>query len=410
MAYSELVKRFAPVRDYMRDFLIFGFKTRADFDRKSGRTYDNERRRIESWLGDILRWEYRAGGKALFLSLDAGTLPRNPLYRAWQSKSFTDNDILLHFFLLDLLADGRPRHAEAITDELLTAYDQVFEPLTVRRKLKEYAELGILHTQKQGRRLCYTRSPRTLERLFPDQTNLPELLAFFGETAPLAVVGAYLAGRLQSENPYFRFKHHFIVHTLEDQLMLTALQAMRRGDRLQITNISGRNGLQTVCTVVPLKILISAQTGRRYLAARRLDARRFAAFRLDYIKEAAALPGQEGDAVYKTQAAPLLAGAWGAAIPSRRRRQRFSMTLAVDEEREPYILQRLRREGRGGTVEPIEPGLWRYTTQVSDTGEMMHWVKTFIGRIVSIEGDGQDAIKRFYDDIRRLAELYGSEE
>ena len=48
MAYSELVKRFAPVRDYMRDFLIFGFKTRADFDRKSGRTYDNERRRIES--------------------------------------------------------------------------------------------------------------------------------------------------------------------------------------------------------------------------------------------------------------------------------------------------------------------------------------------------------------------------
>lgn len=86
------------------------------------------------------------------------------------------------------------------------------------------------------------------------------------------------------------------------------------------------------------------------------------------------------------------------------------MTLAVDEEREPYILQRLRREGRGGTVEPIEPGLWRYTTQVSDTGEMMHWVKTFIGRIVSLEGDGQDAIKRFYDDIRRLAELYGSEE
>ena len=80
MAYSELVKRFDLVRDYMRDFLIFGFKTREDFDRKSGRTYDNERRRIESWLGDSLRWEYRAGGKALFLSLDAGTLSRNPLY------------------------------------------------------------------------------------------------------------------------------------------------------------------------------------------------------------------------------------------------------------------------------------------------------------------------------------------
>ena len=409
MAYSELVKRFDLVRDYMGVFLIFGFKTRAFFDRKSGRTYDNERRRIESWLGDSLRWEYRAGGKALFLSLDAGTLSRNPLYRAWQSKSFTDNDILLHFFLLDLLADGRPRHAEAITDELLEAYDQVFEPLTVRRKLKEYAQLGILHTEKQGRRLCYTRASRSLETLFPDQTNLPELLAFFGETAPLAVVGAYLAGRLPSENLTFRFKHHFIAHTLEDQILLTALQAMRRGERLAITNVSGRNSAETVCTVIPLKILVSVQTGRRYLAARRLDARRFASFRLDYIKKAAPLPGEEGDAACKTLAEPLLAGSWGAAIPGRSRRQRFSMILAVDEEREPYILQRLRREGRGGTVEPIAPGRWRYTTQVSDTGEMMNWVKTFIGRIVALEGDGQEAIQRFHDDIRRLAEMYGGE-
>ena len=48
MAYSELVKRFDRVRDYMRDFLIFGFKTREDFGQKSARTYDNERRRIES--------------------------------------------------------------------------------------------------------------------------------------------------------------------------------------------------------------------------------------------------------------------------------------------------------------------------------------------------------------------------
>lgn len=160
MAYSELVKRFDLVRDYMRDFLIFGFKTREDFDRKSGRTYDNERRRIESWLGDSLRWEYRAGGKALFLSLDAGTLSRNPLYRAWQSKSFTDNDILLHFFLLDLLADGRPRHAEAITDELLEAYDQVFEPLTVRPEAKGICSAGNFTYGEAGpQAVLYTRVP-----------------------------------------------------------------------------------------------------------------------------------------------------------------------------------------------------------------------------------------------------------
>lgn len=108
---------------------------------------------------------------------------------------------------------------------------------------------------------------------------------------------------------------------------------MRRGERLTITNVSGRNSAETVCTVIPLKILVSVQTGRRYLAARRLDARRFASFRLDYIKKAAPLPGEEGDAACKTLAEPLLAGSWGAAIPGRSRRQRFSMILAVDEER-----------------------------------------------------------------------------
>ncbi|QNL44993.1 WYL domain-containing protein [Oscillibacter hominis] len=410
MAYSELVKRFDRVRDYMRDFLIFGYKTREDFDQKSARTYDNERRRIESWLGDGLRWEYRPGGKAVFLSVDASELPHNPLYRAWQSKSFTDNDITLHFYLLDLLSDGQPRHAEEITDELAERGEQLFELPTVRRKLKEYEELGILNTQKQGRRLYYAISPCSLDSLFPDQTGLSEFLGFFGEAAPLSVVGYFLSGRLGGENPSLRFKHHFIVHTLEDQILLTILEALRDGLRLELTNVSGRDGRQSVCRVVPVKIMVSVQSGRRYLVAHHLEQRRFSTFRLDYIKALAPLPGHEGDENYRALADLLLAHAWGPALPRHERTRRFSMTVAVDEEHEPHIIQRLRREGRGGHVAQLEPGLWRYTNEVYDVGEMMNWVKTFIGRIVALEGDDQRAIDRFYDDVHRMVGMYGGEE
>ena len=55
----------------------------------------------------------------------------------------------------------------------------------------------------------------------------------------------------------------------------------------------------------------------------------------------------------------------------------------------------------------IRPGLWQYTHQVYDSGEMMSWVKTFIGRIVSLEGDNQAVIRRFYQDIQRMTALYG---
>ena len=54
MAYSELVKNFDRIRDYMRQFYVYGFKSRTEYDKKSARSYDNERRRVESWLGDYM--------------------------------------------------------------------------------------------------------------------------------------------------------------------------------------------------------------------------------------------------------------------------------------------------------------------------------------------------------------------
>lgn len=37
MAYSELIKNFEKVRSYMRDFYVYGFKGRDEFDAKSAR-------------------------------------------------------------------------------------------------------------------------------------------------------------------------------------------------------------------------------------------------------------------------------------------------------------------------------------------------------------------------------------
>lgn len=56
MAYSELIKNFEKIRSYMREFYVFGFKSRNGYDRKSARSYDDERRRVESWLGDYMRF------------------------------------------------------------------------------------------------------------------------------------------------------------------------------------------------------------------------------------------------------------------------------------------------------------------------------------------------------------------
>ena len=71
MAYSELIKNFSRIREYMREFYVYGFKSRDEFTQKSARSYDDERRRLESWLGDYMRFRQKPDGKSVFLSIDS---------------------------------------------------------------------------------------------------------------------------------------------------------------------------------------------------------------------------------------------------------------------------------------------------------------------------------------------------
>jgi len=118
MAYSELIKSFSRIRDYMRQFYVYGFKSREEYGEKSARSYDNERRRIESWLGDLMSFHRTRDGKNVFLSVDSRRIPSNPLYKAFHAKSFTDKDVTLHFYILDILASGEALTAGQITDRI----------------------------------------------------------------------------------------------------------------------------------------------------------------------------------------------------------------------------------------------------------------------------------------------------
>ena len=63
MAYSELIKNFEKIRSYMRDFYVYGFKGRDEFDDKSTRMYDDEIRRVKGWLEGYIDSYYDESGK-----------------------------------------------------------------------------------------------------------------------------------------------------------------------------------------------------------------------------------------------------------------------------------------------------------------------------------------------------------
>lgn len=79
--------------------------------------------------------------------------------------------------------------------------------------------------------------------------------------------------------------------------------------------------------------------------------------------------------------------------------------------KEPYILNRLYREGRGGEVLKIRENQFLYTGTFFDTNEMLSWVKTFTGRIMDIQGTNLFSIAKITRDWEKMYEMYcGNEE
>lgn len=416
--FHELIKNFDKIRDYMRQFYVYGFKVRSDFDAKSARTYDNERRRIESWLGDYTCSGYTSKGKHLYISVDGKTIPRNPLYAAWKSKTFTDNDLLLHFFLTDLLTDReRGMTAGEICNSIVTSYGCIFDSQTIRLKLKEYESLGLFLSEKKGKALYYRLVPDLpceKESAAGEQESVPGLwgriltaVTFFQEAAPFGFVGSTILDRSGIRNQIFQWKHHFIVHTLEDSILSDGLEAIRKRCAVRLENKSSRSGKLTVMEGIPLKILVSTRTGRRYLCLYQEESRRFNALRLDCITKIQLLQECPFYEELSLKLGRNLPHCWGVSFGGRSSRlEEVCIKLSIDEKKEPYILNRLYREGRGGEVLRIRENEYLYSGFFFDTNEMLSWVKTFTGRVMDIQCSNQAAVNKVMTDWERMYQMY----
>lgn len=401
--FKELVKSFAKSREYVRDFFVYGFKTRDDFKNKSARTYDNERRRIESWLAGYIRQDYTEQGKNISLAIDSNLLDTNPLYRVWKTKSFTDNDLLLHFFILDLLSHTEPCTVDALTDLLLEQYDTVFDVQTVRRKCNDYAREGLLAKEKHGKEVRYRIQPDFRGSL-AKYPQLESAITFFHLTAPMGVLGSTLMDAFHLTNQSFRVKHGFCVHTLEDEVLLALLTAMREKSSVTLHLRTTR------MSCIPLQVFVSTRSGRRFLCVYLRKSQHFRCVRMDSIKKVTEI-GPAAD--YDERLRQLIRNhndTWGVSFQNTEHihKQWVKMTLYI-QDNEQYILQRLRREGRGGTVTKTARNTYTYEKEVFDVNEMMPWIRTFLGRIMHFTSSSPQLNKRFQNDLRAMYKMYGLE-
>lgn len=399
MAYSELIKNFSRIRVYLRSFYVYGFRHRNEFTQKSARSYDNERRRVESWLGEYMSFGQDAEGRRVFLSVDSRAIQENPLYRAFRTKSFTDRDITLHFHILDILKVMDGLSITEIMDQLsdrLSEFenDELPDESTIRKKLREYTYLGLIETAKRGRETIYVLSE--------DHTDLASwsaAAAFFSEAAPLGVVGSFLQDRLPEKFRKFRFKHHYILNALDSEILYELFTAIGESRMITFTARKQRT------TALPLKVYIGTQTGRQYLLAWSPVKERFFFFRadmIDSVKRGDIFPLSDA---LKKHLEDFQSHAWGVTGNNNARLEHIEMTVFAGPD-EGHIVERLEREKRCGRVEKLDDRHWKFTADVHEAFEMLPWLRTFTGRITDLQCTDRRVIYRFWKDFGQLVQMY----
>lgn len=409
--FQELVKSFPKTREYVRDFFVYGFKTRDEFREKSPRTYDNERRRLESWLGAHVRKDHASNGANISLAIDSNLLDTNPLFRVWKTKSFTDNDIVLHFLILDLLQDGSALTVEEITGGLLEKYEALFDAQTVRRKCNAYEQEGLLQKRKAGKTVVFSID-NSLAVWIRSNEGMLDALSFYQMAGSFGIIGNYLSEQLDHPNRTFRVKHSFCVHTLEEEILLDLLDAMNRKTDVRLEVKSSKNGALNTVDCTPLQIFIGTRSGRRFLCGYVKKSRRFSCCRLDTVKTVAFLDQSEEYDELLARLDRNRCYLWGVSFQGNARRHldRLTMTIQALEPSEQYIVERLKREGRGGTVTRTEQNIYQYEIEVFDCNEMLPWIRTFIGRILSLKCTDKTVEQRFYRDLQTMYRMYRIEQ
>ncbi|MCH5188001.1 MAG: WYL domain-containing protein [Oscillospiraceae bacterium] len=396
----------------MRDFYVYGFKNRNDYDKKSSRTYDDERRRMESWLGEHMGFVMTPEGKNIFISIDSRVSKHNPFYKALKSKSFTDGDITLHFILFDILYSPEiilslPEILEKI-DGYLRGFEtpMVFDESTVRKKLKEYTEQGIIIAEKSAKRMMYRRVKDL------DLPDITDALNFYSEVAPCGIIGSFLLDKEDKTTDNFSFKHHYITSAMDSDVLAMLFTAMRKKSAVTVMNMSRRSNEPRRNRIIPLRIFISVQNGRQHLLAYQPDFNVIKSFRIDYLSDVRIEEATPRFDELRATLDRMQTKMWGVIVKRGRygkeKYEHVDFTVKISNSEE-HIVRRLNREKRIGTVTKIDDNTYRFSADVYDTNEMIPWLRTFICRITELNFSNKAIERQFKSDIEAMYRMYGIE-
>lgn len=141
-----------------------------------------------------------------------------------------------------------------------------------RRRLNELVDSGIVIKVAQANKTLYRKMPNPFSNLTADELKiLFAALKFYRNAASVGTAGYFLCeslksliGELDAEREIFQFRNNNFARILDDDILLSVMDAARRGKKILVE----REGKESI-TVTPLAIETDFLCSRQYLVALR---------------------------------------------------------------------------------------------------------------------------------------------
>lgn len=436
--YNPFIKHYDTIREILRDFYIYGCYTRDYFssNKASGRKYDNERRRILSYINKMhIAEKIRGHQKSISLSYDMYSCTRNFLSDSFLSKSFSRNDIRLHFYLQQLLIENAsPMSLDEIVASLdaltkdLPYYNEGFDRNTVRRKLEKLVLEEVLETEKDKTKKLYKISEDFFEDFESEELmDLLYAVEFFSNTASVALPGYYAVDTLKNyikqernlssfTEDIFMYKHNHLQRIIEDEIVWNLFELIESSSLACFSYIKKHRNKKAnteeynTKIVKPLKIIIDFQYGRQYLLCVEGSKSLLSFYRIDRIKNLKAYSDEKLQEKVEKVQVEHYDKCWCASFSSKAQEDittKVEVEFLFDEESKGYILDRLKREGKWGELEKISQNKYLFTIEVTDPEEMLPWLRSFGEHVKVKASDKHKLNEKLVDNWKELLIKYG---
>lgn len=430
--YNNFIKSYDTIRDTLRTMFLYGSYSREDFTLKqiSGRKYDNERRRILNYLRDdvIDDFSYQGNSKTVRIVYNKYEHLGNFLAESFLTKTFTRNDVILYFLILQVLTvNESPLDAQEILSFIceLLPEEEDLDISTLSRKLKQMVEEELLQVKWNKNKKLYTLAEDIFEDLSDQELKqLYVAVDFFRNTSAINLPGYYLGETLERylhyernlgvrEGEVFNYKHNHLQRIIDDEVISLVFEGIYERRKLEFQYHEEKKNEK----VIPLKLIIEYYYGRQYLYAFNDGTKEPELYRIDRVKKMRlAEPLDRCQSVdskesledeEKDNYTAVLEKSWCATLMPPQGVTEIQVEITLNEHTQSFLINRLLKEGRWGSLQRVDEGKYLFTIEVNDPLEMIPWLRSFAGYVTVRQSEEHNTQELLLADAKEALKNYG---